>query len=184
MSGSWSSFQANIKPLLGSSGCKVAAEVLSELPPFFSIGHFLNYHKIKVTPNDLYHGLQTPWEEMALTERPKIHSHSQIFRYGQRIFCLPHRPNFSDIFDLCFHWVSVVGGQSEWRWSNLHHSKLPSTLYWIRTIKLKPLWGRTSNFLSSKLILHNFPFVDKWTVLGGFQLIDLIITELKSHMTC
>ena len=21
-----------------------------------------------------------------------------------------HRPNFSDIFDLCFHWVSVVRG--------------------------------------------------------------------------
>ena len=40
--------------------------------------------------------------------RPKIQSHSQIFRYGQSIFCLPHRPNFSDIFDLCLHWVSVV----------------------------------------------------------------------------
>ena len=39
---------------------------------------------------------------------PKIHSHSQIFKYGQTIFCLPHRPIFSDIFDLCLHWVSVV----------------------------------------------------------------------------
>ena len=37
-------------------------------------------------------------------------SHSQIFRYCQSIFCLPHRPNFSDIFDLCLHWVSVVRG--------------------------------------------------------------------------
>ena len=36
---------------------------------------------------------------------------SQIFRYGRSIFCLPHRPNFSDIFDLCLHWVSVVRGQ-------------------------------------------------------------------------
>ena len=35
-------------------------------------------------------------------------SHSQIFRYGRSIFCLPHRPKFSDFFDLCFHWVSVV----------------------------------------------------------------------------
>ena len=42
------------------------------------------------------------------TTRPKIQSQSQIFRYGQSIFCLPHRPNFSDIFDLCLHWVSVV----------------------------------------------------------------------------
>ena len=33
---------------------------------------------------------------------------SQIFRYGRSIFCLPHRPNFSNICDLCLHWVSVV----------------------------------------------------------------------------
>ena len=54
------------------------------------------------------HGLRTPREENAFTARPKIHSHSQIFRYGRSIFCLPHRPNFSDIFDLYLHWVSVV----------------------------------------------------------------------------
>ena len=51
-----------------------------------------------------------PGEEIAFTVRPKINSHSQIFRYGQRIFCLPHQPNFSDFFDLCLHWVSVVRG--------------------------------------------------------------------------
>ena len=54
------------------------------------------------------HGLRPPREEIAFTARPKIHSHLQIFRYSQSIFCLPHRPNFSDIFDLCLHWVSVV----------------------------------------------------------------------------
>ena len=54
------------------------------------------------------HGLRTPREEIAFTARPKINSYSQIFRYGQRIFRLPHRPNFSDIFALCLHWVSVV----------------------------------------------------------------------------
>ena len=61
------------------------------------------------------HGLRTPREEKAFTARPKIQSQSQIFRYGQSIFCLPHRPNFSDIFDLCLHWVSVVraGDQSK-----------------------------------------------------------------------
>ena len=54
------------------------------------------------------HGLRTPREEIAFTARPKIHSHSQIFRYGRSMFCLPHRPKFSDFFDLCLHWVSVV----------------------------------------------------------------------------
>ena len=42
------------------------------------------------------------------TVRPNIQSQSQIFLYGQSIFCLPRRPNFSDFFDLCLHWVSVV----------------------------------------------------------------------------
>ena len=56
----------------------------------------------------LAHGLRTSREEIAFTARPKIQSQSQIFRYGQSIFCLPHRPNFSDIFDLCLHWMSVV----------------------------------------------------------------------------
>jgi hypothetical protein len=56
----------------------------------------------------LTHGLRTPSEDISFTARPKIQSQSQIIRYGQSIFCLPHRPNFSDIFDLCLHWVSVV----------------------------------------------------------------------------
>ena len=49
------------------------------------------------------HGLWTPREEIAFTARPKIQSQSQIFRYSRSIFCLPHRPNFSDIFDLCLY---------------------------------------------------------------------------------
>ena len=61
------------------------------------------------------HGLWTPREEIAFTARPKIQSQSQIFRYGRSIFCLPHRPNFSDIFDLCLHWVSVVRGHENTR---------------------------------------------------------------------
>ena len=54
------------------------------------------------------HELPTPREERAFTARPKIQSQSQIFRYGGSIFCMPHLPNFSDIFDLLLHWVSVV----------------------------------------------------------------------------
>ena len=43
------------------------------------------------------HVLQTPREEIAFTAQPKIQSQSQIFRCGRSIFCLPHRPNFSDM---------------------------------------------------------------------------------------
>ena len=52
--------------------------------------------------------LWTPRDEITFTARPKIHSNSQICRYGRSIFCLPHQPNFSVIFDLCLHWVSVA----------------------------------------------------------------------------
>jgi hypothetical protein len=55
-----------------------------------------------------FHGLRTPREEIAFTLQPKIQSQSQIFRYGGSKVCLPNRPNFSDIFDLCLHWVTVV----------------------------------------------------------------------------
>ena len=54
------------------------------------------------------HGLRTVGEEIAFTARPKIKSQSQILRYGRSIFCLPHRPNFSDLLELCLYWVSVV----------------------------------------------------------------------------
>ena len=58
--------------------------------------------------NPFRHRLRTPRNESAFTAWPKTQSQSQISRYGGSIFCLPHRPNFSDIFDLCLHWVSVV----------------------------------------------------------------------------
>ena len=69
-------------------------------------------HSFKILANFIrnYHGLRTPREEIALTAQLRIQSQSQIFRYGRSIFCLPHQPNFSDIFDLCLHWVSVVRG--------------------------------------------------------------------------
>ena len=55
---------------------------------------------------------RTPGEEIAITAQPKIKSPSQIFRYDQSIFCLPHRPKISDFFDLCLHWVSVVRAEN------------------------------------------------------------------------
>ena len=59
--------------------------------------------------DDKWHGLRTPGEEIAFTARPKINSHSQIFRYGQSIFCLPHRPKLSEL-----HCVSVVRDMVFW----------------------------------------------------------------------
>ena len=75
------------------------------LPPS---GKFMNQVPFYSYKHRNTHGLRTPGEEIVFTARPKINSHSQIFRYGRSIFCRPHPPNFSDIFDLCLHWVSVV----------------------------------------------------------------------------
>ena len=73
----------------------------------------LHHGHLRLLSRSLWlHGLRTPGEEIAFTERPKIHSHSQIFRYGWSLICLPHRPKFSDFFDLCLHWVSVVRGKN------------------------------------------------------------------------
>ena len=71
---------------------------------------WINIHNQQILLYGLYHGLGTPGEEIAFTTWPKINSQSQIFRYCRSIFCLPHRPKISDFFDLCLHWVSLVGG--------------------------------------------------------------------------
>ena len=63
-------------------------------------------HLLPFIINILKHRVRTPSKEIAFTARSKMHS--QIFRYDRSIFCLPHRPKFSDFFDLCLHWVSVV----------------------------------------------------------------------------
>ena len=89
--------------------------------------------------NLIIHGLRTPREEIAFTARPKIHSHSQIFRYGRSIFCLPHRPNFSDIFDLCLHWVSVVRDliyqqeRNQGAWKNISFGIIEWRLWFKKT---------------------------------------------------
>jgi hypothetical protein len=72
------------------------------------------------------HGLRTLREEIAFTARPKIQSKSQIVFNGRNIFCLPHRHNFSDIFDLCLYWVSVVRGIELWA------SKFAGANLWVR----------------------------------------------------
>ena len=85
-------------------------QLCCRVPEAFFRRHFFQtlYLKCLVLIVQPSHGLWTPREKIAFTARPKIQSQSQIFRYGRSIFCLPHRPNFSDIFDLCLHWVFVV----------------------------------------------------------------------------
>ena len=61
---------------------------------------------------NLQHGLRTPREEVAFTARPKIHSHSQIFKYGRNIFCLPHRPKFHWVFVVCAMYKAFVANQT------------------------------------------------------------------------
>ena len=88
----------------------------------------LQYHPCK-------HGIRRPREEIVLTEWPKIHFHSQIFKYGRSIFCLLHRPNFSKIFDFCLHWVSVVRDSKE-ALKNYTESKLSLLL----TLPIPAAW--------------------------------------------
>ena len=78
---------------------------------FHSLSHLSKEIK-SLYSNDDGHGLQTSGEEIPFTARPKINSHFQLFWYSRSIFCLPNRPKFSDFFDLCLHWVSVVRVQN------------------------------------------------------------------------
>ena len=89
----------NIPFIFKSSCLKVDLDVLTKFQAVNTCCCYMNGCK---------HGLRTPREEITFTARPKIQSQSQIFRNSRSIFCLPHRPNFSDIFDLYLHWVSVV----------------------------------------------------------------------------
>ena len=77
------------------------------------------------------HVLQMPSEEIVFTAQPKIKSQSQIFRYGRSIFCLPHQPKFSDFFDLCLHWESVVR-----EWDKFKSSPRVGTQVNIALVKL------------------------------------------------
>ena len=43
----------------------------------------------ELLPNKWDHGLRTPGEEIPFTARPKINSHSQIFKYGWIFFVCP-----------------------------------------------------------------------------------------------
>ena len=64
------------------------------------------------------------------------------FRYGQSIFHLPHRPKFSDFFDLCLNWVSTI-----YSWSIGHileHEFF--CLGWAGSKEKKWIWVFLCNF--------------------------------------
>ena len=93
----------------------------------------------------LPHGLRTPREDIAFTAQPKIQSQSQIFRYNRSIFCLPHLPKFSDVFDLCLYWVSVGCGLPKCAIVHRAHL-LPTPLpnRWILSvIQIRSIWHFT-----------------------------------------
>ena len=75
------------------------------------------FQKTHVFPE---HRLRTPGEKIVFTASLKSTPHSQFFRYGQSIFCLPHRPKSSD---LCLHWVSVVCVPEYSLFEDLQHIK-------------------------------------------------------------
>jgi hypothetical protein len=72
------------------------------------------------------HGLRTRGEKITFTAQTKINSHSQISRYAQLIFCMPHRPKFKDFLNLCLHWVSVVRDSDARNLIQVHWSSNPS----------------------------------------------------------
>ena len=102
---------------------------------------------------------------------PSLHgrnqnSHSQIFRYNQNIFCLPHRPKFSYFFYLCLHGVSVVG--------NIVHYNIHTI---FTTFGLKELETAFTDFFSILFLTYkhestylcNMHFYKKIILLCAFQ---------------
>ena len=86
-----------IKMLSFLQNKKIKLRIFLNLPTYKGKAKNLKLKEYNQGPIFFYHlnhELRTPGEEIVFTARPKINSQSQISRYGQSIFCLPHRPNF------------------------------------------------------------------------------------------
>ena len=71
-------------------------------------------YKYKWTDQILF-VLTTDYGLPPVMKSPSLHSQKftptpKVLVYGRCIFCLPHWHKFSDFFDLCLFWVSVVRG--------------------------------------------------------------------------
>ena len=109
----------------------------------------------EILSNDAYdYRLRMHSEEITFTARPKIKSQSQIYRYSRSKFCLPHRPEISDFFDLCLHLVSVFRdlAQCKRSKSTRHGLLTPNEGISERNLKIwadvadKICFGRTKKF--------------------------------------
>ena len=78
-----------------------------------------------------------------MRKSPSLHS----------IFCLPHRPKFSDFFDLCPHWVSVVrGGKGSICITILAKA---FELFWFSFCQKEKRQNNYFEFLVESMQLHN-----------------------------
>ena len=89
-----------------------------------------------------FHAVQMQGKEVAFTAQLKIHSLSQIFKYGRSILCRPHWPKFSYSFDLCLHWVSVVSLEM----------KIPSEIFTPLLLGSSTSSAQTKLLLKAKLV--------------------------------
>ena len=131
-----------------------------------------------------FHELQIPRENKAFAAWQKIHSNSQIFRYSWSIFCLPYRPNFSGIFDLCLNWVSIeiisMSNENQlyysfWEFSWNTHLEISSVKILLTYLLLQ--WhGHIMSYISSR----------KWIHVCTLALIAICVWDLwdTKHANC
>ena len=139
---------------LGQLTCQNLEGACAPLPPLVPAS--LQYRNCQWNATD--HGLRAPGEEISSTARPKINSPFQNFRYSRSIFCMPHRPEFSDFFDLCLHWVSIVRA-TDWRSFSL--GAYSNSLVKPRLIMMGDCWYSTdAQKWICQFIRHSCPFRD------------------------
>ena len=85
-------------------------------------------------------------------------------------FCLPDLPKFSDFFDLCLHWVSVVRGFKYWT----------SYLYIALICLSSPRIKIFNPFLFLKKLCNSFDFV---LALGGVRLFHFGAYDQKRNFS-
>ena len=103
------------------------------------------------------------------------------FRYGQSIFHLPHRPKFSDFFDLCLHWVSLVHGRGT------KDMSIPFNYLWKCSFRkyFNPLWCPNDEEEEREKCLYGkspseFPNPNRASMIGSNKDCKSITRTLKN----